>query len=677
MTLANMGRVRRLLAVVLLACVAMGGRARAGEPPTKLSLYELARRLHHPANLMALDSFRHELGSQRRPSGGTLIRTPDDRIIRLNDGAVAPLVAQKGSRFGQQLSSRLSGKPFTLISGISIAEAQAPHPWSAPQQGNDWMSHFRGELVNTFAEFADEHGDVDLARVRADVGAGPLRNFIDQVSSREMKADIRVPSHQLFAYLSPAARKQVMEPLRGKIVPEGMRTLAWLSKRFAKERATLAQKSYFGVEHLVGNTSGLLQEIGLDPKTTSLWGKPYSIETVVANDLVERGFTIHADEFRRDQPRFIAALREKLRAIDPARTPARQFVLMDDGGELILAVAALVKNEFPEHAKLFTSAEKTTKGIRIVRELAQKGELPFPVVDIASSWAKLKWGSPMYGYAIAHEAQRIVDQYATQSNWRPSTMVLFGYGPIGRAAAHGAQRLAQRRLIVYDPDPERQKLARADGFEVETNREAALAQAELLVSAVGGPTLADADLPHLPKTAIVVNGASAREFSLTESDRTLNRTAQHHPIDDHHQSATFHDFSGQLDLDHVVYNIFDSSKPPAPGQRIGYVTSFAAAEKAAARGMNVRAPDRVVVAAKGGGVMNFPQTLDGSYGGSAVPGRYIQLDIGLQYIALLQSQSETCNGCIAPLNDKWQRDLVGFVEADLHRQGQTLKRPSW
>jgi hypothetical protein len=178
--------------LLVLAWVALAGRAHAADAPARLSMHDLARRLNHPGSIIPLDALRHQ------QLGGRFIRTPDDRILRLPGGTVEPPVAQTGSQFAYELSSRLGIKPFTFIPGIRIAK---------------------------------------------------------------------------------------------------------------------------------------------------------------------------------------------------------------------------------------------------------KGELPFPVVDIASSWAKLKWGSPMYGYGIAKQAQRVVDQYASQSGWRPSTMVLFGYGPIGRAQAHAAQRLEKRRLI--------------------------------------------------------------------------------------------------------------------------------------------------------------------------------------------------------------------------------------
>ena len=56
--------------------------------------------------------------------------------------------------------------------------------------------------------------------------------------------------------------------------------------------------------------------------------------------------------------------------------------------------------------------------------------VPFPVVDIASSWVKRKWGSPMFGYAIAKESQRLVEQYDVEGHWRPKKLVVFGYGGV-------------------------------------------------------------------------------------------------------------------------------------------------------------------------------------------------------------------------------------------------------
>lgn len=431
-----------------------------------------------------------------------------------------------------------------------------------------------------------------------------------------------------------------------------MPALGWVTRHHNAQRSELANIKLIGLQHLVGNTAAMLVESGLRPEWTHLWGKDYSIHSPTLEDLNAAGFNAHERPLADDRQRIEQMLIQELSQIDnPQAITKPRYLVLDDGGTMISLVADLVNRRFPHHAHLFTAVEQTTKGIKTATKLQQRGQLPFPVVAVGASWAK-KTTSPIYGRAIANEAVSLVRAHRALGHHRLNRVVVFGYGNIGRAVAKSMREMA--RVIVYDDSPSHLEQARQDGFATETSKDVALSKAEVLISCTGAPTgvptLKTADLAKLPVRALVINGGSKGEFDL--------RTPEHRSPDRLESQLAYS--PGRLDSQRVYSTHFI----PEYSQRETLVYTI----------NQPGHPTQQVWVAKAGGVINFPRTGPNSYGGSAVPEQFIQLDVGLLYLGLLQAVKGGDAG-LHDLDATPQRNLFDFVQRQLGQRGRSLTDP--
>jgi len=76
---------------------------------------------------------------------------------------------------------------------------------------------------------------------------------------------------------------------------------------------------------------------------------------------------------------------------------------------------------------------------------------------------------------------------------------------------------------------------------------------------------------------------------------------------------------------------------------------------------------------KGGKVINFSLDLGDDHAGSAIPGRYIQYDLGQMHLATEQA----LKGGPSKLDIQAQKEWVRAVNRDLARTGESLDHMAW
>ncbi|MEL7544379.1 MAG: adenosylhomocysteinase [Pseudomonadota bacterium] len=145
-------------------------------------------------------------------------------------------------------------------------------------------------------------------------------------------------------------------------------------------------------------------------------------------------------------------------------------------------------------------SEETTTGVMRLYQLQEKGELPFPAINVNDSVTKSKFDNK-YGCR-----ESLVDaiRRGTDVMMAGKVAVVCGYGDVGKGSAQSLAG-AGARVMVTEIDPICALQAAMDGFEVVTLEEAA-PRADIVVTATGNKDIVTIDhMRELKDMAIVCN----------------------------------------------------------------------------------------------------------------------------------------------------------------------------
>ncbi|XDZ65188.1 adenosylhomocysteinase [Alphaproteobacteria bacterium LSUCC0684] len=145
-------------------------------------------------------------------------------------------------------------------------------------------------------------------------------------------------------------------------------------------------------------------------------------------------------------------------------------------------------------------SEETTTGVLRLYQLAEKGALPFPAINVNDSVTKSKFDN-LYGCR-----ESLVDgiRRATDVMLAGKVAVVCGYGDVGKGSA-ASLRQGGARVMVTEIDPICALQAAMEGYEVVTMEEAA-AKADIFVTATGNQDVVTIDhMRAMKDRAIVCN----------------------------------------------------------------------------------------------------------------------------------------------------------------------------
>ncbi len=145
-------------------------------------------------------------------------------------------------------------------------------------------------------------------------------------------------------------------------------------------------------------------------------------------------------------------------------------------------------------------SEETTTGVHRLYQLMEKGELPFPAINVNDSVTKSKFDNK-YGCK-----ESLVDgiRRATDTMIAGKTAVVCGYGDVGKGSA-ASLRGSGARVKVTEVDPICALQAAMDGFEV-IKLEDALETADVFITATGNKDVIKVDhMRKMKNMAIVGN----------------------------------------------------------------------------------------------------------------------------------------------------------------------------
>ncbi|HEY6880008.1 MAG TPA: adenosylhomocysteinase [Polyangiales bacterium] len=169
-------------------------------------------------------------------------------------------------------------------------------------------------------------------------------------------------------------------------------------------------------------------------------------------------------------------MEQQLKAFAGGKAPN---LILDDGGDL----TKLVHDKYPE---MFSGAdpirgisEETTTGVHRLYEMAKKGGLLCPAINVNDSVTKSKFDN-LYG---CRESLGDGIKRATDVMFAGKVAVVAGYGDVGKGSAQALRALGAR-VIVTEVDPICALQAAMEGYQVTTMDEAA-PQGEIFVTATG------------------------------------------------------------------------------------------------------------------------------------------------------------------------------------------------
>ncbi len=327
-------------------------------------------------------------------------------------------------------------------------------------------------------------------------------------------------------------------------------------------------------------------------------------------------------------------LSEMFAGVDPNAETKPRFLLLDDGGKLLVAL----HEYFAEYAHLCVGVEQTDRGIQLLETL----ELRCPVVNMARSTAKKLMESPAIGEAVVFATLHQLKECHIALDVDPRIATIIGYGAVGKAAADSLQR---RGFVVhvYDTDAEKMAQARANGCAA-TTREDALANAHLLISATGRTTITEAEYDLLPDGAVMVNAASGNHELGTHRPSTL---------------GVFDAFDPLLKIDPqgMVSNTFRGLP-----LRLG---DLQARDQMMHQVVRTEGGKRQLIL-RSGNVVNL---------GLGLPPEYVQLTLGLLFGSCAQACTTKASSGLVPLDDGLQNFLVRRTRK--HLGSLTLETPDF
>ncbi|MBX3262826.1 MAG: adenosylhomocysteinase [Labilithrix sp.] len=173
-------------------------------------------------------------------------------------------------------------------------------------------------------------------------------------------------------------------------------------------------------------------------------------------------------------------------------------MILDDGGDL-----TIIAHE--KHPELFDGpdgikgiSEETTTGVHRLYDMAKKGTLKVPAINVNDSVTKSKFDN-LYG---CRESLGDGIKRATGVMFAGKVAVVAGYGDVGKGCAQALRGLGAR-VLVTEIDPICALQAAMEGYQVTTMEEAA-PQADIVVTATGCSGIVRAEHMKAMKDQVIV-----------------------------------------------------------------------------------------------------------------------------------------------------------------------------
>jgi adenosylhomocysteinase len=231
-----------------------------------------------------------------------------------------------------------------------------------------------------------------------------------------------------------------------------------------------------GCLHMTIQTAVLIEtllELGADVTWTTC--NIFSTQDHAAAAIAKRGVPVFAWKGMTEQE-YTDCIEMQLKAFPGGKAPN---MILDDGGDLTSIV-------HEKHSEFFTGpdpirglSEETTTGVHRLYEMAKKGTLMIPAMNVNDSVTKSKFDN-LYG---CRESLGDGLKRATGVMFAGKVAVVCGYGDVGKGCAQSLRGLGAR-VVITEIDPICALQAAMEGYQVTTLEEIAPV-ADIFVTATG------------------------------------------------------------------------------------------------------------------------------------------------------------------------------------------------
>ncbi len=251
-----------------------------------------------------------------------------------------------------------------------------------------------------------------------------------------------------------------------------------------------------GCLHMTIQTAVLIEtllELGAEVTWTSC--NIYSTQDHAAAAMVERGVPVFASKGETEEE-YWWCIEQQLHAFTGGKNPN---LVLDDGGDLTLVLHQKHPHLFgPEGVRGLS--EETTTGVHRLYEMARKGTLECPAINVNDSVTKSKFDN-LYG---CRESLMDGIKRATDVMIAGKVAVVAGYGDVGKGCVQALAGLGAR-VLVTEIDPICALQASMEGFQVVTMEDAA-AVGDIFITATGCcDVIRGEHLARMKNEAIVCN----------------------------------------------------------------------------------------------------------------------------------------------------------------------------
>jgi S-adenosylhomocysteine hydrolase len=255
------------------------------------------------------------------------------------------------------------------------------------------------------------------------------------------------------------------------------------------------------VQHLCSTTEVLfnaLLDLNLYPENLYVVGKCYSTNPEVLVRLRKKGINalFSSSSFNYSVPfdiDFDRNVDEMIKQVISSNDlfSFERIIILDDGGHLLERANALLPKGLP-----VIGIEQTSSGFNRMNDK----NLPFPVINLARSWLKLEYESPIIISLVLRKLKEKLDQLDSNVN----KVLLIGFGVLGQKIH---EILKDRYLIsTFDSVPEKSTI-KPDEFKTR------LGEFDLIIGCTGSTSLTFEDFSYLKNPVILASiSSSDREF---------------------------------------------------------------------------------------------------------------------------------------------------------------------
>jgi len=308
------------------------------------------------------------------------------------------------------------------------------------------------------------------------------------MSQTALKQDKSIPPYKVADIkLADFGRKEI------QIAETEMPGLMALREEYAGKKP-LEGARIAGCLHMTIQTAVLIEtlvELGAELTWTSC--NIYSTQDHAAAAMAKAGVPVFAWKGESEEE-YWECIEMQLGSFKDGKGPN---LLLDDGGDLTL----LIHEKHPELMKEIRGvSEETTTGVHRLYEMAKKGILGCPAINVNDSVTKSKFDN-LYGCR-----ESLVDgiKRATDVMVAGKIGVVCGYGDVGKGSAQSLRGLGAR-VLVTEIDPICALQAAMEGYEVTTMDEAA-AIGDIFVTTTGCcDVITGEHLARMKNEAIVCN----------------------------------------------------------------------------------------------------------------------------------------------------------------------------